>query len=115
MHRENENDFLYEELRNSEKRVTELQMRTPKGEESDKRYARDLEDEIQQMQVDHQNEVSRLQSQLDQAQKQFLEEKSRMEREKAEALQWAQDQVRSQSSQAVIRKTEFTFFNLQSC
>ena len=58
-----------------------------------------MEDEIQQMQVDHSNELQRLQQQLDLNQQHFQEEKRRLEREKDDALKLAQEHIREQSSQ----------------
>ena len=58
-----------------------------------------MEDEIQQMQVDHSNELQRLQQQLELNQQHFQEEKRRLEREKDDALKLAQEHIREQSSQ----------------
>ena len=100
MFRESEAELFYDELRLKENRIVELEMRTPKNNDNDKRYAKDLEDEIQQMQVDHSNELQRLQQQLELNQQHFQEEKRRLEREKDDALKLAQEHIREQSSQA---------------
>ena len=100
--RENELELFYDELRLKENRLAELEMRTPKKTDDDRRYAKDLEDEIQQMQVDHANELQRLQQQLESNQQHFGEEKRRLEREKDDALKLAQEHIREQSSQAVL-------------
>ena len=52
---------------------------------------------MQQTQVDHQNEINRLNQQLQLVNQQYNEEKMQLQREKDEALQLAQQTIRSQS------------------